>query len=379
MTQKQSTLDNILIRADQWLREAYMISAEQLGLFRIVFCLTSIFVLGIPNYLWLGDVPGYLFSPPLISFSSLFNGFPPSWFFICVTSLLWICYIFLLFGYKTKLVSVAITVLHLVGNSFVFSFGKIDHSILLDILPFVLAGSGWGNSFSIDEKRNEISQNSPWTVTLMALMVSFGLFTAGFQKVAGGWLNTSVSSSYFSFISGFFKLDRDAFFAPYLSTYTNAFFWESADYMAVFLELLFLILFFFPSKFRVFLILVSLFHLLNVLMFNISFSGYLLIYSLFLFWNFNPKKLENYIFNLLNFRSVAIAIAIALSYLFFVNSISELPFRYRPSVINLFVSQLFNEYQLYTGLIICITFFILILRQKINIRPVKSNAIISED
>ena len=106
----EETLKNLTKWFDHFIHEEYRISQEGLALFRISYA--AFFLLfGLPSFTWITQNPDIFFNPPKYSLASLFLGFPPPSFLIGLDLLLVTCFIFLFFGYKTKLVSITITIL----------------------------------------------------------------------------------------------------------------------------------------------------------------------------------------------------------------------------------------------------------------------------
>ena len=112
------------------LNEAHGGNVQWLGIYRIAFAVMAIFFVGIPNYFWTSWMPElYTASPDLSVFNVLkWSG---KWFVLLgISFALQVLFFLLLIGKWTRTVSILITLLLIVGNSFRYSFGKIDHDIL---------------------------------------------------------------------------------------------------------------------------------------------------------------------------------------------------------------------------------------------------------
>ena len=144
-------MTQLSVRLDRWIHGFLPVTAEGLGLSRIFFA--GFFLLtGIPTFSWISRNPPGFFYPPSLSIANLFATFPST--FVTHTLDLAICVllIFVLVGFRTKASSILLSAAWILGNSFRYSFGLIDHTILSVIAPAVLAFSGWGETYSIDAK-----------------------------------------------------------------------------------------------------------------------------------------------------------------------------------------------------------------------------------
>ena len=273
--------------AEKWIFDSFTMSPESLGLYRIAFAAYAL-LFGVPNFVWISANPQIFWNPPP-SLARLFNGFPDYIMLQFLSSLVCLLFIMLLFGYKTRLVSVLLTTTLILANSFRFSFGKIDHDIMIVITPFVMSFSGWGACFSLDslQQSNEqrcVATHGNWPIALMALLVAFGFFSAGLPK-ALKWIDFDLSTSGVrSWVQRSFLLGRQNLLLPVFASITNPFFWETLDIMAVAFEVGFILALPLPKLFRFYVGLAVLFHLNNHLMLNIAFEEYMVVYLLFLNW-----------------------------------------------------------------------------------------------
>lgn len=276
---------NLANRYDFWISNSYKIPAEYQSIFRILYCSYVLLILGIPNWSWLGNLSDSTFSPPQFSIAALFTGFPDPAFFKILSILLSVLYVFVLFGYKTKVSSILVTIIYLLGNSFLYSRGKINHvDLLIVVTPLIMAFSSWGHHFSLDSKNTPLNKEKyqNWPVTLLTLIIGFAYFTAGLPKLIKGWLNIDTHAVKGTFFNYYYTNGYQDYLAPYLIRINNDIFWETFDWIAVVFETTFLIAIFLPSIFRFYLILAVIFHTLNYLILNIPFVENLIIYVLFI-------------------------------------------------------------------------------------------------
>ena len=96
----------------------------------------------------------------------------------------------LLVGWKTRLVGLALAAVLFVGNSFEYSFGKINGDILLIVTLLVMSFSGWDRKFSVDAQRRTFRCAAPcWPLALLALLIGLAMLSAAVPKATSGWLN----------------------------------------------------------------------------------------------------------------------------------------------------------------------------------------------
>lgn len=274
--------NKIFHKLTSWIHEEYALSDRSMSVYRVLFCLVTIFWIGIPNYHWIAGHPAIIYTPPTYSIGSLIHTFPDFIFLEGITMLLTISFGLLLFGRYTKQVSILITILLIIGNSFMYSFGKIDHDILFVLLPGLMAYSGWGNYYSLDAYYDNRLPSKPWLVTLVAFILGFSMWTAGVPKYLHGWLDPSSQAVYGYFIRKYYSNSELALLATFMVNNFNDYLWEVFDWLAVIFELGFLVAFFKAKIFRVFVFFALCFHLINGLMINVYFIVNTVVYLLFL-------------------------------------------------------------------------------------------------
>lgn len=307
---------------DTFIFDSYKISDKSLGLYRICFALFFI-LFGIPNFSWISGSPDIFYDPPLLSMARLFSGFPPSWFLYSLSILLCVLFVLLLFGVYTRVVSVLIPFLIIIGHSFSYSFGKIDHDLIIWLVPFCMAFAGWGNALSIDKKYREVSsKNRSWCISMLALLLGFAFFTAGFPKIVGGWLNPdSLAVRYYVF-QAVEIFEREPLLGTIMLNYIPNIIWKPLDYLTVLFEIGFLIAVLKESVFKKFVFTAIFFHLIIFLMMGITTSWLYIVYLLFIDWDY----VQNHIHKLFsykqinNFMSLKILIAfLVLALLIYIN------------------------------------------------------------
>jgi len=279
----------ILIYLEKRLHEVAYMDTRSLSIFRIIFASYLLFFFPSTRWSWISQSPDIFFDPPTLSIAALFSKFPPDAFFQVVGFLLPLLFILLLFGYKTRYVSLILSLLIIICDSFHYSFGKIDHGRHLPVIMlFLMTFSDWGRYYSIDSYngiRKKFSKRRNYGLSLTALCICFGFFTAGVVKytwfdldlstqAVRGWLNLS-----------YYIKKTDKYLVGYFMELSSNLFWELIDSLGFLFEIIFITACFTNRKiFRVYLCLAVFFHLANYLMLNISFSHTILVYGAFVDW-----------------------------------------------------------------------------------------------
>ncbi len=281
-------LSNIEFR----LKSVGRIDLASLCIFRVMFGLFTILFLW-RRYAWVGTVPDAFFKPPIFSLAALFNAFPPAAFFQFIDIAVGLCTLALMLGFLTRVSTVLLLVLVLVGNSFYFSLGFINHEILYLCVLVAMCFQDWGAMFSVDallggRSQPVAAQTKPPTASLWLLIVLivFGFLTAGYGK-AFGWIDFDLKTSGFLawFYSGYFNLGRDQLLAPLVLKLNMPLLWELIDVSAVVFELGFLVAMWTRRSWYAWLAIACFFHLANCLLLNISFTANAVAYLAFVPWS----------------------------------------------------------------------------------------------
>jgi hypothetical protein len=278
-------------RVDNWIFHGFPIDSESLAIYRIIFALYFL-LFGIPSFVWLADYPEVFYNPPL-SVASLFSRFPNYAVLQALSTVVCVLFVLLLFGYRTPLVSVLLSVVLVVSYSFKYAFGKIDHDLLPLLIPGIMAFSGWGTRFSLDAVSALQRDSSPahescanWPVALVAFLLALGFFTAVAPKLIG-WIDFDLGAHGVRgwVLRRYYVSEQHELLVPLFASITNPYFWEALDILAVTFELGFLVAVLFPKVFRAYLGLAVLFHLTNFWLLGIvNFTEFVLIYLLFINW-----------------------------------------------------------------------------------------------
>ena len=273
-------------RFSRWIFNSYSPSLKGLALFRIFTALMFLFFL-MPDasyYSDLANFPDDFFSPPPGPMM-FFDSFPPAWFFFLIHVLLALSWICILIGYKTQIASIAAAIFMLILLGFIFSIGKVNHQMLIIILPLVMAFSNWGGAYSIDAQLSgKRAKANGWTLTLLALFIGFMMFTAGFPKILGGWLNGDTLATKGHLLNQYFVRGRTELLSGFMVDMNVSWVWSLLDWVTVIFETGFLIAVLRAGWTRLFVSFAVLFHFSTMLTLNIAFLVNFPAYAAFLPW-----------------------------------------------------------------------------------------------
>jgi hypothetical protein len=309
-------------------KNTYSINLEY---FRISF---GIYILiTTKNLSFLGELPNGLFRPMVLTFANLFNSWPSTTILIMLYYASLTLAVAIILGLKTRLSLFGIGILGLVNASFFYGFGKIDHSIMIALLPFVLAFSNCGTSLALVPDKKIKSENI--ALTVYSVFIVFGFFTAGYEK-ALNWIDFDLNTSGFLswFYQGYYSYDRTKLLASAVTSF-HPLITEAMDYLAVLFEITGVFFLVFSRRsWILYLIIAGLFHLANTVLLNIPFSSHLMVFGL---WIISPFMKKHYflvlIFPLLCFRgdiylaTIGWIIYLILGFLYLLTSKEKLKYR----------------------------------------------------
>lgn len=252
-----------------------------LGVLRVV---TGLYVLlfATPYLNWVSHAPPAFYNPPLLSFGRLLPSFPPSWLSWSMDVVQLCALAALALGIRARRTTLLLFGLGLLRQNMAYSFGKIDHDIMLYVLFGCMAFSGWGKQLALVP-----DPPSRWDVpdkafALFAVCFGVGMTSVGLQK-GGNWLdfNTNTSGFLSWFVQGYFEYNRTALLAPLVLSVPPLLL-ELVDYAGVLFEASALFMLLRGGvAWRFWLVCACSFHLMNTLTLNIPFLENLLTYVVF--------------------------------------------------------------------------------------------------
>jgi hypothetical protein len=268
------------------LRHASRIDLRSLSIYRIIFGSMLLFVF-LPQFSWIGDLPPTLFKPPLFSIANLFSGFPPKVFFQVIDGLILLSLIGLTMGFFTRMCTFILLVALILGFSFQYSLGKIDHPILFISVLFLMLFNNWGAWYSADRWLGRTTNEKEHTdLSLLAVIAAFGFFTAGYSK-ALNWIDFDLTTSgVLSWVETFYYTQGlDKLLIPWAIDFREPIFWELLDATAVIFELGFLFAIFHRNTLYLWLGMWCLFHFINSFLLFLPFEINWLVVTAFISWN----------------------------------------------------------------------------------------------
>jgi hypothetical protein len=272
---------------DHWLFEEYRVDLESLAIFRILFG-AHLLLSELPSGLWIRALPPGSFCPPM-GFAAFFVHYPPYWVVFVANAVALACACALILGWHTAVASVGVGVGLLTVETCSFADGKIDHSILLIVTALVLARSGWGLVWSLDARRDPTAAQQPgrnrsWLLSVLGLSVGLAIFSAGFAKARGGWLDPGTRATRWHLLPNYYVVGRKEPVALWAMQHVPGWAWKLMDYATVAWEVG--LVFTVPRRklFRAGCAFGALFHFGVWQLFSIQFDDNVIVYGAFLGW-----------------------------------------------------------------------------------------------
>jgi hypothetical protein len=260
-----------------WLSMSYTPNATAFGVFRILFAF-SLLIKPI-HYNWVANVPDEFYNPGP-GLQLIYGGVPSEWYVEGLQSLHFLTAAWLLIGWRTTAASIAVVAVHILGNAAVYSFSKVDHSILYDLLPLFMAAAGWGAKVSIDS-RNRPRATSGYPLVLWSIIIAFAFATAAASKFISGWWSMAHFGAWSYVAEGYLWSEQKGVLAGFALDHSNPLLWKLVDWATLFAEGWLFIAILSPALFRIGLLILPVFHLSVFLTLNINFGPYLFVYAPF--------------------------------------------------------------------------------------------------
>lgn len=279
---KHMSLSHYQTKIDHYIFRAFDACLSGLPIYRILFALGMLIMTRSQQYSWMAPFPDTFFAPPP-GLTMFFRGFPPDIVFYALDFLTLLANICLLLGYRTRVASISFTLLMILGNAWFFSFGKINHTILVVLVPLVLSASNWGDRLSLDARRYQgMTPSRPsWPLALLAVIIGLGMLSAAIPKVLFGWPDLQTQAVQGHLVSRYFGDGRQMLLANYLLTIHSPLLWELFDIGTILFEGLFFLAAFSRRSMRIFCAIACLFHAGIFFVMGIGFWANLLAYAAF--------------------------------------------------------------------------------------------------
>jgi predicted DCC family thiol-disulfide oxidoreductase YuxK len=276
-------------RIDAWLR-AGDITRTSLAGFRIIYATISLLVL--PDFSWVATWPDSMYNPPPGP-TQLFSGFPPEIVLRALEAAFAVCLVAILIGWRTRLFSFLAVGVAMAGFGFTYGLGKIDHDILLVLVPGAMALAGWGDRLSVDALRRRGRPVLPeraeqWPLRLFALLIGLAFLTAALPKVNGGWLAWSSHAVQAMQARHYLSNGAHGLLAGPFFHFNNELFWEAMDIATIALEAGMLLAVLNWRSTRVAFAIAATFHLGVWLLMTIPFVMNVIAYAFVVSWDRLP-------------------------------------------------------------------------------------------
>jgi predicted DCC family thiol-disulfide oxidoreductase YuxK/uncharacterized membrane protein YphA (DoxX/SURF4 family) len=312
-------MSRALERIDYWIFREYAPLTRGLPLYRIVVALWLMLFI-VPGNSAVSHLPDSFYTPTLGP-ARLFSGFPPPWFFWGLDYLIELGAFCLLFGYRTRPVSLILAALLVTGNIFRYSVGKIDHDILIVAILFCMAWSDWGARHSSDARKNRAPSASPaWPQALLMFMISLCMFSAALPKARSGWLNPHLEPCRGQFLLNYIGAERPTLVANAMLSISSHLFWKFLDYSTVFLEGAFIFAMFRLPAMRFIAALACLFHgsifFSMAIFFSSNLLAYLCLVDFRIFLRYRPFKIALVRFDRFAERVRLVPLAVFVAFLY---------------------------------------------------------------
>ena len=269
---------------NNFLTTEYSETRASLAVYRVLFCL--LVLMSLPESHWLHDLPPFMFAPPISPVAVLTN-YPHPFIYDALNGAGAVFALCLLFGILPTASALLLSFSMFGIRAFAYSSGKINHDILLPIIPAVFAFTNWGSTFRITGKYDSLSEkdlDDGFPIAIFALLTSFWMATAGWQKLTTDWLSGSYSVVLRDIHSNYFVTGRHSEAAAFALSHFPGWAWEATDWFTVVFELCGIVVVWRRSLFRVWLFAACFFHLgINILML-IPYTPALIAYGVFVPW-----------------------------------------------------------------------------------------------
>ena len=224
----------------RWIFEEYRISEQSLAMSRVHVAF-ALLVMVYPRYVWVAGFPSSFFAPTP-GLGMFFTGLPPRWLLWLILTAAITLTLALLVGWHARLAGLALAAVLLVGNTFEYSLGKINHDdLLLVVVLLTMSFSGWERRYSADARRGaRLAPAAAWPLAMLALLAGFAMFSAGLPKAMAGWLDPATQSAQAHLLRNYHVLERPTWLGRLALDHVPAVGWEALDWTTVGLEMSFL-------------------------------------------------------------------------------------------------------------------------------------------
>lgn len=263
--------------------DGYRADGRFLAALRIAY---GLWVIVLPvDLLWIASVPQDFLHPRPGAFSFI-DSIPSLGFLVALSVVRFILALLLAAGVFTVPVSLLLTVTLITASGISYSFSKVDHFILFELVPVFLAFAGWGRRWSVDaliaRRRGAVNESTRGLpILLFAMTIGWAMLSAAVPKALGGWFDPSRQATRGYIATDVATGDKLGPLGAWLLPFDFDPFWKLMDYVTLAAEGLLIVFVFTPLLFRCWLLLLACFHVGVYLTLGISFLDYTLVYAVF--------------------------------------------------------------------------------------------------
>lgn len=275
----------------RWLESTHTSTPLSLSIYRLVFAGYVLLFL-LPIGVTLPDQSPEVFVPPR-GLASMFGGFPSAPWVIAANVVIGSLTTMLLLGWRTRVISIALSLALMIFFARAYSGGKINHNVLALIAPAAMAFTDWGARLSLDAARyakrsaDQQARAQLWSnrcLTLFALAIGMAMFYAGWSKLIHGWIDPGTSATLGHATLNVMASGREPILYEPMRQWLTPWMWELMDWFTLIFELGLLVAVLNRTAFRGGLAVAVAFHVGVIFIFSISFHANIVAYGAFVAW-----------------------------------------------------------------------------------------------
>jgi hypothetical protein len=275
-------------RLDAWIRGGDT-TRTSLARYRVVYAVVALLIH--EDLQWVTAFPDAMYNPPP-GLMRAFSGFPSAGVLGGLELARTVLLVAVLVGLFTRASSFLLVAVTILGYGFTFSLGKVDHTILLLVVPAFMALAGWGDRASVDAWRRRgrgapepAERAEQWPLRLFALVIGLAFLTAAVPKLLAGWLAPASHAVQSTQLQYYASNGVTTGLAPFFAQLRSGLFWEPVDWATIALEAGMVLAVLTWRGARVGFAVAALFHLGVYLMLDIAFIYNVVTYGFVVQWD----------------------------------------------------------------------------------------------
>ncbi len=246
---------------------------DGVALARLVLGLSMLMTNSIPDLGWLADHPRALIDPPP-GVPTLLAGMTTAPTVVLFEALLVAFVLLFTAGVGGRHISLAMGVTGILVSGLSFVPGKIDHTIMIWVVPtvFGLCGVDWRSADRVEDGQDQ-QRRIAGAVFHSVWLLGIAYGTAALPKLLRGWLAPDTQASYGHLLLTSQNGSRSGPLTDLAVGVSWRWVWELADWATIVLELGVILLVLRPRWLRPGLGVLAVFHLVNILILGIGFDS----------------------------------------------------------------------------------------------------------